>query len=160
MNLGEKNYCPMKRIISIIADLVLIGVSCQNSADPQKLREKVMASPEFAALVDAYENRSNDLVNEGGQAVTSFKAEEEQKKLIDERNRQIRALLASEKKPSREEFEEAVREIDQSLGITTEMVTPAKTRRMKEALAALLEKFPEIREQNADFVKNCLAAQK
>ena len=84
MNLGEKNYCPMKRIISIIAVLVLIGVSCQNSADPQKLREKVMASPEFAALVDAYENRSNDLVNEGGQAVTSFKAEEEQKKLIDE----------------------------------------------------------------------------
>ena len=44
----------MKRALSFIAILATISVSCQNSVDPEKLREQVLASSEFAALVEAY----------------------------------------------------------------------------------------------------------
>ena len=79
---------------------------------------------------------------------------------MEERNRQIRALLSGEKKLSKEEFEEAVSQIDESLGATPEMLLPVRTQRMKAAMAALMKKFPEIGEQKPSFVQDCLSAYK
>ena len=133
----------MKRALSFIAILATIIVSCQNSVDPEKLREQVLASSEFAALVEAYENRGVDLLNE----MKSLQGESEEKKqeakkIMEERNRQIRALLNGEKKLSKEEYEAAVSQIDESLGATPETFLPAITELMKSSMAALMKKLP------------------
>ena len=157
----EKTTNPMKRALSLIAILATIVVSCQNSTDPEKLREQVLASSEFAALVEAYENRGVDLLNEMQSLQgESDEKEQETKKIMEERNRQIRALLNGEEKLSKEEYEAAVSQIDESLGTTPEMFLPARTERMKAAMAALMKKFPEIGEQKASFVQDCLSAYK
>lgn len=177
----------MKRSSFIFTILALLAVSCQNSGSPEELQERVIASPEFAALAEAYQNRGSDQLQELeeksrklDQELAGLPPEEmqarqkeideerrveqekaqEKKKLLDERNRQIKALLAGEKKLSKSEFEEAVRQIDQSLGITQEVISPAKTQRIDEAMAALLEKFPKIKEQSATFIQDCLSAYK
>lgn len=177
----------MKRSIAVVAILAIIGFSCRNSVDPEKLRESVLSSREFAAFAEAYKNRGADLMAEKQEEGRKLqeeleklppeerkarreKVEEERKaeaqkeqekqKLMGERNRRVSALLKSDKKLTKEEFGEAVSRIDEELGINPEVATPARTRRMKEAMAALLEKFPEIREQGADFLKDCLEAYK
>ena len=174
----------MKRSLFIVAILSLAAFSCQESVDPGKLKEQVLASREFAAFVEAYENRGTDLMNERKEenqkmmqelenlspeekkarrekAEEARKAEEEKEKqnrrMMEERNHRIKILLAGEKKLSKTEFEEAVREIDIELGISPEVAMPARTSKMKEAMAALLEKFPAIRDQGADFIKDCLS---
>lgn len=151
----------MKKVSFFIAILAMAVVSCQNSADPEKLRERVLASSEFAALVEAYQSRGADLLQEKqslqGEGGQDQQKDQEAKKIMEERNRQIRALLSGEKKLSKEEFEEAVSQIDESLGATPEMLLPVRTQRMKAAMAALMEKFPGIKEQKASFIQDCLS---
>lgn len=174
----------MKRSLFIAAILSLAAFSCQESVDPVKLKEQVLASREFAAFVEAYENRGADLMNEKkeesqkllqelenlspeekkarrekAEAARQAEAEKERqnRRLMEERNHRIKILLAGEKKLSKTEFEAAVREIDTELSISPEVAMPARTRRMKEAMASLLDKFPGIREQGADFIKDCLS---
>ncbi len=177
----------MKNPILFIALLAVAALSCQNSPDQnaEKLRRKVVASPEFAALVEARKNKATDLVREMEEERRRFQQElegltpeeqrqrreerakereaqqqEQQKKkeLMEERNRQIRALMRSEEKLSKEVFEEAVRKIDESLGITAEITAPAGTASLNAAMKALMDKFPAISEQDANFIPSCFEA--
>lgn len=168
-----------------MALLALLAFSCQDSAGSTELQQEVLASPEFAAFAEAYQNRGADLVKErqeesrkaeeelagldtkekmerrekmAQQRRAEQEKEQEMKKPLDERNKKISSLLSGEKKLSPEELKAAIREIDRSLGITQEMLVPARTQKMKAALAALMDRFPEIKEQEATFLKDCLEA--
>ncbi len=169
----------------MMAVLVFAILSCQQSVDPEELKERVLSSAEFAEFEEAYRNRGADLMEEKQaerrkfreeleglspeekkerrKALEQQQQEEEQRekenwRLMNERNNRINALLKGEKKLTEEDFKEAVRQIDLELGIGPEATIPARTQRMKAAMAALLEKFPGIREQGADFIKDCLEA--
>ncbi|MCO6491120.1 MAG: hypothetical protein J5I98_22065 [Phaeodactylibacter sp.] len=168
-----------------MALLGLISFSCQESGGSAELQQEVLASPEFSAFVAAYQSRGADLVKErqeqsrkaeeelanldtrekierreqmAQQRRAEQEKEQEMKKPLDERNKKISSLLSEEKKLSPEELKAAIREIDRSLGITQEMLVPARTQKMKTALADLMNRFPEIREQEATFLKDCLDA--